>query len=167
MFQYRVCRHAAPDLIDPFNTVFAGMLHPILKDKPRRLVVGTATQEFTLLLPSADWAESLGEHIRRLFSSSEYKVHRDTSEDDGSTTARVGCSVRFKYDVDPTTGWKKELGTTISNSYIAPLFFQNGAKSGFEMCFGPSTLGAWAKTRLESRIKKFTPHCVCRPVKLT
>ena len=30
------------------------------------------------------------------------------------------------------------------------------------MCFGPSTLGAGAKTRLESRIKKFTPHCVCR-----
>ena len=28
--------------------------------------------------------------------------------------------------------------------------------------FGPSTLGAGAKTRLESRIKKFTPHCVCR-----
>ena len=47
----------------------------------------------------------------------------------------------------------------------APLF-QNGAKSGFEMCFGPSTLGAGAKTRLESRIKKFTPHCVCRTVHL-
>ena len=28
----------------------------------------------------------------------------------------------------------------------------------------PSTLGAGAKARLESRIKKFTPHCVCRPV---
>ena len=40
-------------------------------------------------------------------------------------------------------------------------FFQNGAKSGFEMCFGLRTLGAGAKTRLESRIKKFTPHCVC------
>ena len=39
-------------------------------------------------------------------------------------------------------------------------FFQNGTKSGFEMCFGPSTLGAGAKTRLESRIKQFTPHCV-------
>ena len=43
-------------------------------------------------------------------------------------------------------------------------FFQNGAKSGFEMCCGPSTLGAGAKTRLESRIKEFTPHCVCRPL---
>ena len=32
------------------------------------------------------------------------------------------------------------------------------------MCFGPSTLGAGAKTRLESRIKKFTPHCICRQV---
>ena len=31
-------------------------------------------------------------------------------------------------------------------------FFQNGGKSGFEMCFGPSTLGAGAKTRLESRM---------------
>ena len=40
-------------------------------------------------------------------------------------------------------------------------FFQNGAKSGFEMCFGLSTLGAGAKSRLESRIKRFTPHCVC------
>ena len=29
-------------------------------------------------------------------------------------------------------------------------FFQNGAKSGFEMCFGPSTLGAGAKTRLHT-----------------
>ena len=47
-------------------------------------------------------------------------------------------------------------------------FFQNGlqAKSGFEMCFGPGTLGAGAKTRLESRIKEFTPHCVCRPITL-
>ena len=47
--------------------------------------------------------------------------------------------------------------------HIAP-FFQNGAKSGFEMCFGLSTLGAGAKTRLESRLKKFTPHCVCSGV---
>ena len=31
------------------------------------------------------------------------------------------------------------------------------------MCFGLSTLGAGAKTRLESRIKELTPHCVCRP----
>ena len=34
------------------------------------------------------------------------------------------------------------------------------------MCFGPSTLGAGAKTRLESKMKKFTPHCICRPFKL-
>ena len=49
-------------------------------------------------------------------------------------------------------------GQSMSHSNITPLFFQNGAKSGFEICFGPSTLGAGAKTRLESRIKKFTPH---------
>ena len=43
-------------------------------------------------------------------------------------------------------------------------FFQNGAKSGFEMCFdigSQHVLGAGAKTRLESRIKEFTPHCIC------
>ncbi len=51
-------------------------------------------------------------------------------------------------------------GQSISKIYTTPPFFQNGAKSGFEMCFGPSTLGAGAKTRLESRIKQFTPHCV-------
>ena len=28
---------------------------------------------------------------------------------------------------------------------IAPPFFQNGAKSGFEMCFGPSTSGCWGQ----------------------
>ena len=54
----------------------------------------------------------------------------------------------------------------LSFLHHAPLFFfQNGAKSGFEMCFGPSTLGAGAITRLESGINKFTPHCVCRPTK--
>ena len=41
-------------------------------------------------------------------------------------------------------------------------FFQNGAKSGFEMCFGPSTPGAGAKTRLESGKTKFIPHFICR-----
>ena len=43
------------------------------------------------------------------------------------------------------------------------IFFQTGAKSGFGMCFDLSTLGAGAKTRLESRVKKFTPHYVCKP----
>ena len=53
------------------------------------------------------------------------------------------------------------------HSITAPLSFyhrapccQNGAKSRFEMCFGPSTLGAEAKPCLKSSIKKFTPHCV-------
>ena len=39
--------------------------------------------------------------------------------------------------------------------------FQSGPIAGFEMCFSPSTLGAGAKTRLESRMKEFTPHCIC------
>ena len=54
-------------------------------------------------------------------------------------------------------------GRSIPNINNVPLVCQNGAKSGFKMCFSPSTLGAGAKTRLESRIKKFTPHCVYRP----
>ena len=49
-----------------------------------------------------------------------------------------------------------------SNSHRSSFLFRNVAKTGFEMCFGPSTLGAGAKARLkarlESRIKKFTPH---------
>ena len=32
------------------------------------------------------------------------------------------------------------------------------------MYFGPGTLAAGAKTRLESRIKKFMPHFICRYV---
>ena len=68
-----------------------------------------------------------------------------------------------------------EFDNIIIDETLAP-FFQNGATSGFEMCFGPSTLGrrtlgrralgARAKTRLESRIKKFTPHCILQVLKL-
>ena len=54
-------------------------------------------------------------------------------------------------------------GQLITNYHIVPPFFQTCAKSGFAMWFGPSTLGAGAKTRLESKIKKLTPHCICRP----
>ena len=55
--------------------------------------------------------------------------------------------------------------TSQSRSLHRSPSFQNGlqAKSGVEMCFGSSTLGAGAKTRLESRLKKCTPHCICRP----
>ena len=58
-------------------------------------------------------------------------------------------------------------GQSFSNdqNLISLPLFPNGlqAKSGFEMCLGPGTLGAGAKTRLKSRINKFTPHCICRP----
>ena len=60
-------------------------------------------------------------------------------------------------------GRERDAGQSISNSYTTPPFFQNGlqAKSGFEMCFGPSTLGAalgaGAKTRLESSKRSFNP----------
>ena len=43
----------------------------------------------------------------------------------------------------------------------------NGATSGFDMCLGPSILGAGGKSRLEVSIKKFKPHfiynCLFRP----
>ena len=47
-------------------------------------------------------------------------------------------------------------------------FIQNGAKSGFEMCFcyripAPWVPGVPTKTRHESRIQKFKPHLVYRP----
>ena len=55
---------------------------------------------------------------------------------------------------------------SISNSNIAPLFVKMACKQNLDLrCVlisDPSTLGAGAKTRLESRIKKFTPQCVCR-----
>ena len=38
---------------------------------------------------------------------------------------------------------------------IAPPFFQNGAKSGFGMCFAPSPFGAGGNSRLESSNKRF------------
>ena len=48
-----------------------------------------------------------------------------------------------------------------------PLFVKMACKQyldlGCVLISDPSTLGAGAKTRLESRIKKFTRHCVCRP----
>ena len=77
-------------------------------------------------------------------------------------------------------------GPSISISNITPLFFQNGAKSGFEMCFaapalwvlGPKHVSIRPRLwpimnnidycrfmighslgRMESRIKKLTPHC--------
>ena len=52
-------------------------------------------------------------------------------------------------DLDGEDSGGVDLGqsnTNISN--------QNGATSGFEMCFGPGTQGAGAKTRPESSIKK-------------
>ena len=48
----------------------------------------------------------------------------------------------------------------------APFFFKMACKQNLDLrCVlisDPGTLGAGAKTRLESRIKNFTPHCVCR-----
>ena len=50
---------------------------------------------------------------------------------------------------------------SISNSDTTPLFFKMAQNLDLRCVLVP--LGAGAKTRLESRIKKFTPHCVCRP----
>ena len=49
---------------------------------------------------------------------------------------------------------------------MAPLFVKMAQNLDLRCALVPApwvTLGAGAKTRLESRIKKFTPHCVCRP----
>ena len=54
--------------------------------------------------------------------------------------------------------------TAFSMSSIAPLFFTMAQNLDLRcvLISDPSTLGAGAKTRLESRIKKFTPRCICR-----
>ena len=49
-----------------------------------------------------------------------------SADDVGDTRWSVGCAYA--------------TGQTISNDKISPLLFENGAKSGFEMWFGPSTL---------------------------
>ena len=56
-------------------------------------------------------------------------------------------------------------GPSISNSKTAPLFVKMAQSLDLRcvLISDPGTFGAGAKTRLESRIKKFTPHCVCRP----
>ena len=47
--------------------------------------------------------------------------------------------------------WRKSGTRPVNLKFLrrAP-FYQNGAKSGFEMCFGPSTLGAGDKTCLHT-----------------
>ena len=65
-------------------------------------------------------------------------------------------------------GFGHQGGQSISNlqfEHRAP-FGQMACKQNLDLrCVlisDPGTLGAGAKARLESRIKEFTPHCVCR-----
>ena len=74
----------------------------------------------------------------------------------GVACCRIRCLV---WGCQALARGRTEQPVNLKKLHHAP-FFQNGAKSGFEMCFGPSTLGAGAKTRLESRIKKFARHIV-------
>ena len=54
------------------------------------------------------------------------------------------------------------VGQSISNSNIAPLFVKMAQNLDLRcvLISDPSTLGAGAKTLLESRIRKFMPHCI-------
>ena len=75
------------------------------------------------------------------------------------------CRYYDAHKIDFTTGFPFGHGQLFFHTHAHTVKYwtcQDGAKSGFEMCFGPSTLDAGAKTRLESRIKKFTPHCMCQ-----
>ena len=58
------------------------------------------------------------------------------------------------------------LAVAVPKSYIAPSFCKLACKQNLDLrlCFGPSTLGAGANTRLEYINKKWTPHCICRYV---
>ena len=60
------------------------------------------------------------------------------------------------------TKWYPEGVPLVIVASQSQIINQNGATSGFEMCFAPSTFGAGGptKTRLESSIKKFKPHFI-------
>ena len=69
------------------------------------------------------------------------------------------------------TAWRslcKYLSQAITKCSTAPnFFFQNGTNSGFETCFcyrvpAPLAPGVPTKPRLESSVKKFKPHDVCK-----
>ena len=76
----------------------------------------------------------------------------------GAASTMVGFAQ--KTDADAT----RYVHLPLSKSYIAPLFFKMAQNLDLRcvLISDPGTLGAGAKTRLESRMKKFTPHCVCR-----
>ena len=61
---------------------------------------------------------------------------------------------------------KPSTGPSISINLHHALLFKMAQNLDLRCGFGPSALGAGAKTRFESRIKKFTAHCVCRPSQL-
>ena len=149
-----------------------------------------------------DGAELIGRQLDAWLDKvlpSKYGPMQNTDQADTHVSALLSrCSLYIGSRQDRKLGALIELNaitivarqSQILTTRPAP-FSQNGlqAKSGFEMCFGLSTLGAGAKTRLrtpkavtyheqphyrrfmighslghmESRIKKFTPHCVCRP----
>ena len=108
--------------------------------------------------PDLAVAPAMLEPIRALSSPTHTGV--------GSQFSTISADGQDSYH-EPHLHAHKGRSVNLKNFHHAP-FFQNGlqAKSGFEMCFdiGSCTLGAGAKTRLESRIKKFTPHCVYRSV---
>jgi hypothetical protein len=105
------------------------MLSPVSSVAPRKVVVATATNEFELLLASDEQAKSLNDRMRALFDNKEYKMHRSTS--DGSDTdgcEKVDYSVRFKYEVDKSTGYKKELGRGAFGSVFSAIDLSTGLK---------------------------------------
>ena len=59
--------------------------------------------------------------------------------------------------------WCWEQNTSQISNVTRSHFFKNSAKSGFEMCFAPSTFGAEGPkpkhvSNLDSVVKKFNPH---------
>ena len=101
----------------------------------------------------------------------------DPSTLGAGTKTRLGSSIKKCYPhrmhdcmaFRPVTGawknWQDDHKPT--NSSSTPLFFNMACKQNLDLrcalISGPTTLGSWAKTRLESRIKKFMPHCICKP----
>ena len=90
--------------------------------------------------------------------------HTNTALHEQQATGSDGGHVQPSTFV-PTRGAHGTLASQSLTLTSLPLSLKMACKQNLDWrcVFDPSNLGAGAKPRPESRIKKFTPHCVCRP----
>ena len=133
-------------------------------DEPKLSIDGHAAGNYAQTTAKDNlWLEGLSK--RRAAACSAYIVSRGVSAT-SLQAAGFGCKIPAASGKD-----SKRVEINLKNGddmyglltfYIAPLFFRMAQNLDLRcvLISDPSTSGAGAKTRLESRIKKFTPHCV-------